>query len=189
MGSLHSPPQPTTPPPSPEFSPSSYRVYASLCHKNVSSWIECYNPSNNTWSYVSSIPVLIENHVLKGFAMVTLGDSIYIIGGLQCSRARPPHNFDESGEFIDLGVDVLRSVLRYNVRSTQWSQSAPFGVPRYNFACAICENKIYVAGGKSSLDSRRGISCGEVYDPTLKVWNPLPGMSTLSLKRVFGSPS
>ncbi|XP_011043336.1 PREDICTED: kelch-like protein 5 [Populus euphratica] len=184
MGSLHSPPQPTTPPPSPEFSPSSYRVYASFCHKNVSNWIECYNPSSNTWSYVSSIPGLIENHVLKGFAMVTLGDSIYIIGGLQYSRARPPHNFDESDEFIDLGVEVLRSVLRYNVRSNQWSQCAPLGVPRYDFACAICENKIYVAGGKSSLDSRRGISCAEVYDPTLNVWNPLPGMSTLRYKCV-----
>ncbi|CAK7350663.1 unnamed protein product [Dovyalis caffra] len=183
MGSLPSP-QPTTPPPSPEFFPSSYRVYASFCDKRVSNWIECYNPSNNTWSYVSSIPNLIENHVLKGFAMVTVGDSIYIIGGLLCRRVRQPNNFDESDEFMDDGVEVLPSALRYNVPSNQWSQCAPLGVPRYDFACAVCENKIYVAGGKSSLASRRGICCAEVYDPTLNVWSPLPSMSTFRYKCV-----
>ncbi|KAI5590736.1 hypothetical protein POPTR_004G037400v4 [Populus trichocarpa] len=184
MGSLPSPPQTTTPSSSPESSPSSYMVYASFCHKNVSNWIECYNPSNNTWSYVSSVPNLIENHVLKGFAMVTLGDSIYIIGGLLCRRVQAPNSIDESDEFIDVGIEVLPSVLRYNVCSNQWSQSAPLGEPRYDFACAICENKIYVAGGKSSLASRRGISCAEVYDPTLNAWSPLPSMSTLRYKSV-----
>ena len=89
--------------------------------------------------------------------MVTLGDSIYIIGGLLCLRVQAPNSIDESDEFIDVGVEVLPSVLRYNVCSNQWSQSAPLGEPRYDFACATCENKIYVAGGKSSLASRRGI--------------------------------
>ena len=83
MGSLPSPPRPTTLPPSPEDSISNFRVYAAFgCRKqvpnaNISNWIECYNPSNNTWSHVTSIPDLIDNHVMKGFAMVSLGDNLY----------------------------------------------------------------------------------------------------------------
>ncbi|KAG6778698.1 hypothetical protein POTOM_015041 [Populus tomentosa] len=116
--------------------------------------------------------------------MVTLGDSIYIIGGLLCRRVQAPNSIDESDEFIDVGVEVLPSVLRHNVCSKQWSQSAPLGEPRYDFACGICENKIYVAGGKSSLASRRGIFLSRVYDPTLNAWSPLLGMSTLRYESV-----
>ncbi|XVF40556.1 hypothetical protein PTKIN_Ptkin01aG0123200 [Pterospermum kingtungense] len=139
MGSLSALPQPTTPPA--EYKdPSGYRVIiAAFCPKetapntNIFNCIQGYNPSNNTWSHVSLIPDLLENHVLK-------------VG--------------------------------------PWHKCAPLGIPRYDFACAVCENKIYVAGGKSNLGSPRGISSAEVYDPALDEWTPLPNMSTLRYKCV-----
>ncbi|KAJ4703414.1 F-box/kelch-repeat protein [Melia azedarach] len=185
MGSLPSA-SPSTPPPSPEFN---HRVYASFClrepgpRSNISNWIECYNPSNNTWSQVSYIPDLTENHILKGFSMVSLGDSIYIIGGRLCHKERA-HNSDESDDFVDVYDKVSSAVLRYNVQSNEWSKCAALRVPRYDFACTAWENKICVAGGKSNLFSARGISSAEVYDPTLNAWTPLPNMSTLRYKCV-----
>ncbi|KAL5774557.1 hypothetical protein ACOSP7_012114 [Xanthoceras sorbifolium] len=194
MGSLPSPSRSSaTPPPSPEYNSSvqHHRVYASFCLREpgqkstISNWIECYNPCNNTWSHASSIPGLIDNQVLKGFSMVSLGDSIYIIGGRLCHKIRV-HNSDEcdDDQFVDLNVEVLSSVLCYNVRGSQWTKCAPMGAPRYDFACTVFDNKIYVAGGKSNLASARGISSAEVYDPEIDSWTALPNMTALRYKCV-----
>ncbi|XVE87977.1 hypothetical protein DITRI_Ditri19aG0031300 [Diplodiscus trichospermus] len=193
MGSLPAPPRPRPrrpppppPSPSPEFNPSRYRVFVAFCPKeavpntNIFNCIQSYNPSNNTWSHVSFIPDLLENHVLKGFAMVSLRESIYIIGG-RLYKCRPQNSSDE---FVDGGVEVSSLVLRYNVQSDQWSKCALLGIPRYDFACAVCDNKIYVAGGKSNLNGARGIASAEVYDPAFDEWTPLPSMSTLRYKCV-----
>ncbi|OMO76518.1 Kelch repeat type 1 [Corchorus capsularis] len=189
MGSL--PPQATTPPPSsPDFNPSRFRVFAAFCPReagpnpNIFNCIQCYNPSNNTWSHVSFIPDLLKNHVLKGFAMVSLGESIYIIGGRLWDKGKPQNSSESPDDAVDFGVEVSSLVLRYNVRLDQWSKCAPLGTPRYDFAYSVCDNKIYVAGGKSGLNSPRGISSAEVYDPALDEWTPLPSMSNLRYKCV-----
>ncbi|KAJ0080978.1 hypothetical protein Patl1_10836 [Pistacia atlantica] len=187
MGSLPSPSRPTTPPPSPEQNYSGHQVYASFCLKesgprsNISNWIECYTPSNNTWTHISYIPYITENHILKGFSMVSLGDSIYVIGGRLCHKERASGKCDE---FVDVDDEVLSLVLRYNVQSNEWSKCATLVVPRYDFACVVCDNKIYVAGGKSNLVIARGISSAEVYDPTLDEWTSLRNMKTLRYKCV-----
>ncbi|XP_015576172.1 influenza virus NS1A-binding protein homolog A [Ricinus communis] len=183
MGALPSPPRLTTPQPSPspEFSLSKYRVCASFCHQNISNWIECYDPSNNTWSHLSLIPGLIDNHVLKDFVMVSLGNSIYIIGGRLCHRERSSSEYDE---ISDSEIEVRSKVLRYNIILNEWFECASLKIPRYDFACTTCKNKIYVAGGKSNLGSARGTSSAEVYDPIADEWTPLPSMSTLRYKCV-----
>ncbi|KAM1004949.1 hypothetical protein ACFX13_005123 [Malus domestica] len=191
MGSLASPPRPSTPPPSSPNpnSLSNFRVFATFCYRepapnlNISNWIECYDPSTNMWTHASSIPGLTENHVLKGFAMVSLRDSVYIIGGRVCNKERA-HTSDECSELVDMDIEVSSSVLRYNVGSNQWSTCAPLGIPRCDFACTVSDNKIYVAGGKATLDCARGIPFAEVYDPDHDEWTPLPNMSTLRYKCV-----
>ncbi|KAF5728935.1 kelch-like protein 8 [Tripterygium wilfordii] len=120
MGSLLSLPRPTAPPPSPESAPLQYRVYASFClrepspNMNISNWIEFYNPTNNRWTPITWIPGLIDNHLLKDFVMLSLGSSIYIIGGRLC-RKQKLHDSDDSDYFIDEELEVLSSVWRYNV--------------------------------------------------------------------------
>ncbi|KAI6703827.1 hypothetical protein NL676_012963 [Syzygium grande] len=183
-------PQPIGLEPSPEFNSFGCRVYVSFCLRrptlttnNISNWIECYDPSNNTWSYVSLIPGIIESHVLKGFAMVSLQDSIYIIGGRLCYK-EIVHVSDELAELVDMEVEVLSAVLRYSVRTNRWSTCATLQTPRWDFACTVCDNKIYVAGGQSTSSSARGIPSAEVYDPTLDQWSSLPSMSTSRYKCV-----
>ncbi|PON80594.1 BTB-kelch protein [Parasponia andersonii] len=146
-----------------------------------SNWIEYYEPSNNTCRRLCSIPGLIENHVLKGFTMVAVADSIFIIGGKLCRNATA--NDEDDVEIVDL--EVQSSVLRYNLGNNTWSKCAPLRVPRFDFACAVGEDgKVYVAGGKCALGSGSGVPSAEVYDPGLDEWAPLPDMSTPRYKCV-----
>ncbi|KAK1424672.1 hypothetical protein QVD17_20006 [Tagetes erecta] len=146
-----------------------YAVFSYKAHsddRNVSCVMGCYVPATNTWSHECLVPGLGENNVLKGCVMVSVGTSIYIIGGSVYN------------------VEVRSQVLRYNVVSKEWSTCAPLITPRHNFACSVCDNKIYVAGGQSTLDGAMGVSSAEVYDVLLDKWTPLPDMSTLRYKCV-----
>ena len=107
--------------------------------------------------------------------MVSVGAAIYIVGGRLCRKAagNEPDGIEEEDE------EVLSSVLRYDVETNAWSTCAPLCTPRFDFACTVCNGKIYVAGGQSTLGSARGVSAAEVYDPALDEWKPLPDMSTL----------
>ncbi|RWR90722.1 kelch-like protein 5 [Cinnamomum micranthum f. kanehirae] len=181
MGSLPSQP------PSPENSTSEYRVCVSFCSRapassesNSSNWIECYNPSDNTWHCIGTIPGLAGDHVLKDFAMVAVRDSIYIIGG----RLYRKKGGGEDDEVVEVDHEVLPNVWRYNVINDEWCQCSPLGTPRFDFACTVSEGKIYVAGGQCMIGSARGISSAEVYDPALDEWTKLPNMSTLRYKCV-----
>ncbi|GKV03876.1 hypothetical protein SLEP1_g16116 [Rubroshorea leprosula] len=80
----------------------------------MSNWIECYNPWTNIWHHFTRIPGLKDNNVQKGFSTVSIGDSLYIIGGKLCHKV---FCHDEIGE-VDLEV-VLSSVLRENPRGNK----------------------------------------------------------------------
>ncbi|XP_021900929.1 kelch-like protein 5 [Carica papaya] len=185
MGSVspHSSPQSLL-----ENSSNNFRIYVAFSRRdsslrsNVSNWIECYNPSNNLWQKVSVIPGLIDNHMLKGFSMVSISDSIYIIGGklvLKIIGSDPDNTIT-----TDVDMKVVSCVLRYDTKNDVWSKCASLRVPRFDFACTVCNNKIYVAGGQSTLGSARGISSAEVYDPALDEWQTLPNMSAMRYKCV-----
>ncbi|EOX99358.1 Galactose oxidase/kelch repeat superfamily protein, putative [Theobroma cacao] len=183
MGSISPLP---SPPSIPENPFTNYRIYTCFCSNdllattNMSNWIECYDPSNNSWHRVDRIPELRENHVRKGFSMASIGDSIYIIGGRLCRKAPGP----DSDEIVEGDREVLSSVIRYDIRNGAWSKCEPLGTPRFDFACTVCDDKIYVAGGQCTLGIARGTSSAEVYDPALDEWKPLPNMSVLRYKSV-----
>ncbi|KAJ7981418.1 F-box/kelch-repeat protein [Quillaja saponaria] len=164
-----------------------FRIYASFCSKNPSlntnksNWIECYNPSNNAWHRVSMITGLTQNQVLKGFSMVAIDGSIFVIGGRLCHKVV---GHDSADDIVEVGIDVLSNVLRYDVHSDVWSKCAPLSTPRFDFAYTVYDNRIYVAGGKCTLASTKGVSSAEFYDPALDEWKPLPNMRVLRYKCV-----
>ncbi|KAJ8748293.1 hypothetical protein K2173_001712 [Erythroxylum novogranatense] len=171
-----------------EDSSENYRIYASFCPRDqlemstrLPTWIECYNPSNNTWNRVSTIPELSDSHRRKGFSMASIGESVYIIGGRLC---RKTPGYEHQDHISEVDNDVLSSVLRYNIRTNTWFKCSSLGTPRYDFACSVSNNKIYVAGGKRTLDSTHGMSSAEVYDPVSDQWKALPDMNILRYKCV-----
>ncbi|XP_044504122.1 kelch-like protein 8 [Mangifera indica] len=178
MGSLSS--QLPSPSPAHPSSTTTHKIYASFCTAIISNWIECYNPSVNVWHRVTTIPGLIENQVLKGFSMVSIGHFIYIIGGRLCQKL----SGHEPDEIFEVDLEVLPRVLRYDAVNDVWSKCAPLRVPRFDFACTVCDDKIYVAGGQSKLSGACGTSSAEVYDPGLDEWKLLPNMNMLRYKCV-----
>ncbi|CAI9783837.1 unnamed protein product [Fraxinus pennsylvanica] len=188
MGTLPSPPpSPPLLPPSEKGSPR-HGIYAVFCARksdDFTSWLSCFDTSNDTWSRVSSIPGLTKNHVLKDFAMTSIGDSIFIIGGRLCRKERNILCNDNGlDEFSEIDVQVVSKVLRFNIKSGQWSYCAPLNLPKYNFACTVCDDKIYVAGGQYELVSAQSTSSVEVYNPSLDEWTSLPNMNRLRYKSV-----
>ncbi|KAK3159399.1 hypothetical protein QOZ80_2AG0149640 [Eleusine coracana subsp. coracana] len=147
------------------------RIYACFALGGSNS-LECYEPGDNTWRHVGALPDVPDGHVLKGFAVVALGESVYVIGGRLCRRDR------------DADVGVRADVLRYDARRGEWRRCAPLLVPRFDFACAPCRGKICVAGGQCSLSGARGTAAAEVYDAEADQWAALPDMSTLRYKCV-----
>ncbi|KAK4714311.1 hypothetical protein R3W88_020218 [Solanum pinnatisectum] len=166
-----------------------YRIYASFCGKdytpnmNMSNWISCYHPSTNSWHRLTKIPGLLENQVIKSFAMVSIGETIYVIGGRHYHKAFGDGPDDNYVQEMRLG-GVRSSVLKYDTRVNTWSTCARLIMPRYNFACTCKDGKIYVAGGQTTLDSAEGTSFAEIYDPVKDEWESLPNMSTLRYKSV-----
>ncbi|KAL2466333.1 F-box/kelch-repeat protein [Abeliophyllum distichum] len=160
------------------------RIYVAFCAKypngKMCNFIECYYTSNNSWHRVTSIPGLDENQVLKDFAMVSLGDYIYIIGGRLCLKVLDP----ETDNVKEIDLRLLPWVRRYNVRTDKWEVCAPLSIPRFDFACTVCDRKIYVAGGQNVLGRAKGISSAEFYDPALDEWKSLANMSTMRYKCV-----
>ncbi|KAK4355880.1 hypothetical protein RND71_024851 [Anisodus tanguticus] len=147
----------------------------------MSNWISCYHPSTNSWHRLTTIPGLLENQVLKGFSIASIGETIYIIGGRYWYKVVGDGHDDTVHE---TSITVRSSVLKYETRRDTWSSCAPLATPRYNFACTCKDGKIYVAGGQTTLDSADGTCLAEVYDPTKDEWKPLPNMSTLRYKSV-----
>ncbi|CAL5020107.1 unnamed protein product [Urochloa decumbens] len=157
----------------------SVRIYACFAHGSNNS-LECYEPGANTWRRVGALPGIPEGHILKGFAVVALGESVYVIGGRLCKRERGT----AAGAFHDTDVSVRADVLRYDVRRGEWQHCAPLLLPRFDFACAPCRGRICVAGGQCSLAGARGTAAAEVYDEEKGQWLALPDMSTLRYKCV-----
>ncbi|KAI3991480.1 hypothetical protein MKX01_006782 [Papaver californicum] len=85
--------------------------------------------------------------------MVSIGYYIFIIGGRLC----------EYGDLHD-----SEDVEEINIK--------------FDFACTVCDNKIYIAGGQSTSGCARGIQSAEMYDPDVDLWSPLPNMTTLRYK-------
>lgn len=91
---------------------------------NLSNWISFYYPSTNSWSRATSIPGLLENHVLKGFAMIVIEESIYVIGGRQCYK---DVEGVETNDYIqEIDIEVVPSVLKYSVQTDIWSKCLRF---------------------------------------------------------------
>ncbi len=104
---------------------------------------------------------------LRGFRCVVVGSDLFIIGGRH------------DGVRYETGRDVWR----LNFIRRQWSRVAPMLTPRRDFACAVIDGNVYVAGGTRCghiLPQGQGVSpvlsSVEMYNSQEDKWIPLPDL-------------
>lgn len=101
---------------------------------------------------------------LNAPAAVLLDGQIYLIGGFGSSSNLP------SSE-----------VLRYDIKSAQWSAAPPLPAPRGGHAAAVLEGHIHVIGGGNA---ERTLALHTRFDPATQRWQDLA-----PLPRAEGSPA
>jgi len=106
-----------------------------------------YDPANNTWSTVASLPQL-----LQYFGITVLDGKIYVAGG-------------------DTGGSGDRATLyRFDPALNTWTNLAPMPAgARYGLRAAALNGKIYAVGGYS-ISAASYLTRVEVYDPANNTW-------------------
>jgi N-acetylneuraminic acid mutarotase len=101
---------------------------------------------------------------LNAPAAAQIGDVIYLIGGFGTTTNRP-----------------VTTVLRYDVRTRQWTEAAALPAPRGGHAAAVVNGRIHIIGGGNSVST---IDDHHVYDPKANIWS-----ARAKLPRSMGSPA
>jgi Kelch motif len=119
-----------------------------------------YDPSNDRWSSVATIPAGV-NHS----ALVHVGGKLYVVGGFRENTRQP-----------------IGAVHIYDLASRQWSAGATMPTPRGALAVVALDGKIHALGGNAANaqelaahDHRVGgdassVGTHEVYDPATNTW-------------------
>jgi N-acetylneuraminic acid mutarotase len=113
-------------------------------------------------SWVAKAPM----HVARGkLGVAVVNGKIYAIGG----DAR-------SGEYPYVG-SVVDTNEEYDPENDTWTFKASMPTPRYGFAIAVYQNKIYCIGGITRT-GWVGTAANEVYDPATDTWENKTAMPT-----------
>eukprot|EP00794_Sanderia_malayensis_P000300 gene300-927_t len=111
-----------------------------------------FDPSANSWSYVSSLP-----YAMTAIGAVTFDGQMYAIGGLSI-------------------IGSVNLVYKYSARKDSWQQVAPLSMPRSGIATASDEKNIYAIGGihKATGDGRQStwtyLDSMEIYNKEFNSW-------------------
>lgn len=131
-------------------------VIGGQTHDGVTSSVDMYDPSSNTWSQLTPLNTPRMYH-----SAVELNGSVYVIGG---------HS----------GITRLTSV-ECNHGLGQWMYIAPLPVPRSVMGATVFTGGIYVAGG---YNGEAHVNTVYYYNPTANDWTECQPM-TLS-RSAFG---
>ena len=128
-----------------------------LCGDNCSgsflssSW--CFNPSNEQWSTLPSLPAAGR----AGCVHFIIGDSLYLIGGQNSSG-------------------ILNEVWRYSINTQEWQQKNNLPIPGIWRGLAFSyDNFGYIAAGKASSSTWNSETWK--YDPASDQWTNFPALS------------
>ncbi|MEK9628316.1 MAG: HYR domain-containing protein [Nitrospinota bacterium] len=132
--------------------------FGGVQHGGPLSISEIYDPSNNSWSNLPSMPTA-RTSVRGAF----VGNKFYAIGG-SCVHCRP-----------NSGIAANEA---YDISTNSWSTHAPIPTPRTGgYAVESVGGKIYVMGGLRYNPSTTQLDTVEIYDPQTNAWvtgTPLP---------------
>jgi len=103
--------------------------------------LEEYDPAQAGGTWTAKAPMPSKRY---GFAMASVGDKIYVLGGASKSA-------------------LESTVLEYDPSANTWSQKAPLTTARYFNSATVVSGKIYVIGGYDA--NGNPLASVEVYDP------------------------
>lgn len=106
---------------------------------------------SSSWTTLAPLPDAVQET-----AVVELGGSIYVLGG------------------IDASGTTLSRVSVYSIDSDSWSTAAPLPLPVHHVNAAVVDGKIYVLGSLLANFSAHGAVWE--YEPGADVWSPLENM-------------
>jgi hypothetical protein len=127
--------------------------------------------SPNSWA--SKAPM----HVARSdLGVAVMNGKIYAIGGNTESGYRPN---SEGNDYKALGWIVATNE-EYDPATDSWTFKTPMPTPRYKFAIATYQNKVYCIGGITNWVSGEISYTGanEVYDPATDTWETKTSMPT-----------
>ncbi|HEW78701.1 MAG TPA: hypothetical protein ENH34_01860 [Phycisphaerales bacterium] len=123
--------------------------------------VECYNPSSDTWRFVTNMPKIITN-----FAIATIGDKAYLFGGYDPNAGR-----------------LLDDVITYDFQTDTWITTGyqPMPVRKgfvYSNSAPVIDGKVYLIGGFEEGEGQGVMSSRvDIYDIAGNTWQvgtPLP---------------
>ena len=115
------------------------------------------SPSPNAWSPIADLGTARSRHTA-----VTVGDSIYVMGG------------------VTAGYAALSSAEVYAVGSNSWRAIQPMRTARYYHAAAVVGTKIYIVAGQGG--SSAAFTTTEVYDTAAGAWS---SVAAIGASRMF----
>jgi len=135
-------------------------VQRNVTGSNLSSQLDIYNPSNNSWIIGPPAPIRCD-----GSGAAAIGDVIYLTGG--CANSAQVHAFDTN--------------------TGTWSQTTSMPVPLAYHHSVAANGKLYVFGGYStdSLGVRAARAQAYVFDPASSEWQEIQPMR--SARAEFGA--
>jgi Kelch motif len=125
----------------------------------------------NTWVTKASM-----NQARSDLGVVALNGKIYVIGGNTESGNTPN---SEGNDYKAKGW-IMATNEEYDPTTDKWTFKTPMPTPRYRFAIAAHQNKIYCLGGITNWVSGKITYTGvnEVYDPSTDKWENKTAMPT-----------
>ncbi|KAL4586321.1 hypothetical protein LXL04_010957 [Taraxacum kok-saghyz] len=113
-----------------------------------------------SWHTIPAMPCM-DKVCPRGFRCISGSDntSLFVCGGVTSDMDCP-----------------LNLVLKFEVKSNQWTVMKKMITPRSFFAGGVISGKVYVAGGNSGRQF--DLNSAEVMDPDVGVWQPISDMGT-----------
>ena len=122
-----------------------------------------YDPVARTWTSGAPLP-----EAREGAQAITLPDGRIAVlgGGSKCSIG------PDAGEICAYGSVSARMDV-YDPSTGTWNALAPLPTPRYRFAAALYQGRIYALGGTDGHQVLRSV---DIYDPTKDTWSRGPDL-------------
>jgi N-acetylneuraminic acid mutarotase len=126
--------------------------------------VEAYNPSDDTWRYVTDMPKTI-----FAMAVATVGTKAYLFGGVE-GGTEPPN------------VQIIGDIITYDFETKTWTTSGYEPLPMkkgfvFSGAAPVIDGKVYLIGGMEKIGNKIIVSKRvDIYDTGTNTWSKGPDL-------------